>query len=99
MAQIKTKEEQYMEMVSDFVSGELDDYSAFDWRIDHESQTMENGKLYVDIYVHMNWGRNAVSTVSFKVDDDGLFVELGEGNYEQAVLYDHTVKYFWMALL
>jgi len=77
-----------IKIVEEFLKNELDDYSYFNgWKVEESEESGDS------IYVETSLG------VSFKIKDKTLFVELGEGSWQEIVTYDWTVKYFWMALL
>lgn len=85
----------YIKQLQEFLEEELNDYSSFKYEI-HFSDENKNYERYdVDIKQH----DKDFSSVSFRLYENKIEIELGEGSWYETKTYDYHIKYFWMALL
>ena len=91
------------EKIKDLVEGELGDYSFFEigdielydeygdeeyYRVNIKAERTSIPKL-----------TNRIICFKYDTQNEDIYVELGEDNYEKVEDFDWTIKYFWMALL
>ena len=86
----------HIEKLQELIHEELDDYSYFkDWYLTSEE---DDGEFeYYTLNIKAN-GKE-VKEVSFRVSNDKIEVEQGEGCWNETNTHNWFVKYFWMALL
>ena len=93
-----------VEAVKEFIESEIDDYSGT-YKIEEESIEESRGFIFVTVDVNVC---RSESTLYFKVKKNDnepdidmldIFIDMGEGNWENTRTYDYRVKYFWMKVL
>lgn len=87
--------------IEELVEGELEDYSYFKkWELHHEEDYDDYEFYKVDIWIRGDEEKEyPTKTLSFKIDDKDIYIELGEDSYQKICDFEYTIKYFWMALL
>lgn len=85
----------YIKQLQEFLDEELSDYSSFEYEIHFEEEYKDYERYEVDVKYN---GKNFKS-VSFRLHENKIEVELGEGNWYETKTYDYHIKYFWMTLL
>lgn len=106
----KELEHKAIEIVQEFLDGELGDYSHFKYKLDDSE--VSGKEVRVNYNVTTSSSPDSYNGLYFNVifkDEDNikdeeeatitLEIDLGEDNWQEIRSYDWQVKYFWMALL
>jgi len=80
----------------EFLNSQIDDY-GLEHTIEHTEEYA--GADYYTVTISQDYGDKKSKDVCFKYEDDKLYVEVGEDNWYETKVYDHTVKHFWMAFM
>lgn len=106
----KALEHKAIEIVQEFLDGELGDYSHFKYKLDDAE--VSGKEVRVNYNVTTSSSPDSYNGLYFNVifkDEDNiedeeeatvtLEIDLGEDNWQEIRSYDWQVKYFWMTLL
>lgn len=86
----------HYEKVKDFIDSQLDDWDAFEIKI--EAEDFWRGKEYYEVHIiNKEWDLD--KELKFKADETTIEVEYVEDCWEVVKEYDSSVKWFWITLL
>ncbi len=101
--EIKSKQQEAQEMLSDFLESELGDYS-FVWKIELEDEYEYEDYFYFNVEYNRMKLADCNNGLRFKVKpnrpdvEDEIQIDMGEDSWYEICTFNQTVKYFWMMI-
>ena len=91
------------EKIKELIEGELEDYSYFkigELKWNDEFGNFDENNEDEHYIIEIEKGEKT-KTLRFNYNrkSDKIEIEISEDNYEEICDFQHTIKYFWMALL
>jgi len=85
----------YYDKLKEFLDDEFSDYSYFKYEIDFDEEYA--GHEYYTVNIKTTDDRK--KTLSFKLNELNILIDMGDDNWQETRNYGYKVKYFWMTLL
>lgn len=87
------------EQIKELLNGELDDYSFFSIGELKLSEQNDTEEFYEVEITKANDEPDKTLYFKYVREEDKIYIDMHEDNYEEVASYDWRVKYFWMTLL